>query len=332
MSEHPHENTQSLGLPRSPQEVSLSDGAFYVVFALIGATYVLLIVAMLLADVLFMGSETVRAVFRTAAKQQFRNLDRDNNDLLTRQEFKTDNDDEGWPEIFAAFDADRDDRVSLQEFLESAPELRFRMMDGDQTGTVTRTEFGGAKGLGAADRTDQLFRRLDRDGDREITLIEYESPRHPVLTALLENPLTVALADGKIRYSIWLSLISCTLSAILSVWVAVPTGYLLSRHRLPGRQMVDAILDIPIVLPPLVVGLSLLILFQFPPFSWLARHTVYQIPAVVLAQFSVACAFAVRTMKATFDHINPRCEQVALSLGCTRLEAFGLTSTCSPDW
>ena len=49
----------------------------------------------------------------------------------------------------------------------------------------------------------------------------------------------------------------------------------------------------------------------------------YQIPAVVLAQFSVACAFAVRTMKATFDHINPRCEQVALSLGCTQFEAFG---------
>ena len=45
--------------------------------------------------------------------------------------------------------------------------------------------------------------------------------------------------------------------------------------------------------------------------------------AVVLAQFAVACAFAVRTMKATFDHINPRCEQVALSLGCTQLEAFG---------
>jgi molybdate transport system permease protein len=146
---------------------------------------------------------------------------------------------------------------------------------------------------------------------------------NPVWAALVENPITQALADRKIQYSIWLSLISCTLSAILSCWVAVPTGYLLSRHRLPGRQIVDAILDIPIVLPPLVVGLSLLILFQFPPFSWCARHVVYQLPAVVLAQFSVACAFAVRTMKATFDHIDPRCEQVALSLGCTRPQAFG---------
>ena len=110
---------------------------------------------------------------------------------------------------------------------------------------------------------------------------------------------------------------------MLSVLVAVPLGYLMARHRFPGRQLVDAILDIPIVLPPLVVGLSLLILFQFPPFSWLARSIVYQVPAVILAQFAVACAFAVRTMKATFDHIDPRCEQVALSLGCSRVQAFG---------
>lgn len=140
---------------------------------------------------------------------------------------------------------------------------------------------------------------------------------------LTDGPIGRALSDRKIQYSIWLSMISCTLSAILSVLVAVPLGYLISRHRFPGRRLLDAILDIPIVLPPLVIGLSLLILFQFPPFSWIARSVVYQIPAVILAQFSVACAFAVRTMKATFDHIDPRCEQVAISLGCSRMQAFG---------
>ena len=145
----------------------------------------------------------------------------------------------------------------------------------------------------------------------------------PWLAALTENPVLTALGDRKIQYSIWLSMISCTLSAILSVVVAVPLGYLMARHRFWGQRLLDAVLDIPIVLPPLVVGLSLLILFQFPPFSWLAREIVYQVPAVILAQFSVACAFAVRTMKHTFDHIDPRCENVALSLGCSRVQAFG---------
>jgi molybdate transport system permease protein len=146
---------------------------------------------------------------------------------------------------------------------------------------------------------------------------------HPWLAALTENPILTALGDRKIQYSIWLSMISCTLSAILSVVVAVPLGYLMARHRFRGQRLLDAVLDIPIVLPPLVVGLSLLILFQFPPFSWLAREIVYQVPAVILAQFCVACAFAVRTMKHTFDHIDPRCENVALSLGCSRVQAFG---------
>ncbi len=138
-----------------------------------------------------------------------------------------------------------------------------------------------------------------------------------------QNPVVTALADRKIRYSIWLSLTSCTLSAVFSLLVAVPIGYLMSRHEFPGKRLLDAVLDIPIVLPPLVVGLSLLILFQYPPFSLVARDVVYQLPAVVLAQFSVACAFAVRTMKSTFDHIDPRSEQVAITLGCSRSQAFG---------
>lgn len=138
------------------------------------------------------------------------------------------------------------------------------------------------------------------------------------------GPMLSALQKPEIQYSIKLSILSCTATAILSVWVAVPIGYLLSRHRFFGRNLIDAILDVPIVLPPLVVGLSLLILFQFWPFHLASRMVVYQIPAVILAQFMVAAAFAVRTMRHTFDQIDPRHEQVALTLGCSRAQAFGM--------
>ena len=96
-------------------------------------------------------------------------------------------------------------------------------------------------------------------------------------------------------------------------------------------MLIDTIVDIPIVLPPLVLGLSLLILFHLPIGGWeletWLRDTVgfpvtYRWPAVVLAQFSVACAFAVRTMRVTFDQIDPRAEDVARTLGCTRGQAF----------
>ncbi len=145
--------------------------------------------------------------------------------------------------------------------------------------------------------------------------------RSPWLSRLIYNPVIDALAKPEIQYSLALSLISCTVTAIISLWIAVPLGYLLSRFSFAGKGFIDAILDIPIVLPPLVVGLSLLILFQFMP-SKFSSLVVYQVPAVIIAQVAVACAFAVRTMKAAFDQIDPRCEQVALTLGCSRAAAF----------
>jgi molybdate transport system permease protein len=140
-----------------------------------------------------------------------------------------------------------------------------------------------------------------------------------------------ALTKPEIQSAFKLTLISCTVAAILSLWVATPLGYLLSRYKFPGRWLIDTLVDIPIVLPPLVLGLSLLILFHLPIFGWRLedwlRDTVgfpvtYRWPAVILAQFSVACAFAVRTMRVTFDQISPRAEDVARTLGCTRAQAF----------
>ena len=136
------------------------------------------------------------------------------------------------------------------------------------------------------------------------------------------DQLWAALDSREIRFAIYLSLISCSVTTILSLWVAVPIGYVLSRFQFFGKAMVDAILDIPIVLPPLVIGLSLLILFKFAPFRWVSDWVVYEIPGVILAQFMVACAFAVRSMRASFDQIGPRQEQVAMTLGCSRGQAF----------
>ena len=133
-----------------------------------------------------------------------------------------------------------------------------------------------------------------------------------------------AMHSEEIRYAFRLSLVSCSMTTLLSLWVAVPAGYLLSRCRFWGRSLVDAVLDIPIVLPPLVIGLALLILFQTPPGRLVERviPVTFAVPSVILAQFTVACAFAVRTMRVTFDQINPRSEQVALTLGCSRSQAF----------
>ncbi len=158
----------------------------------------------------------------------------------------------------------------------------------------------------------------------------------PVVTAgtFLHQPLwsirqmvfsaVAPLQSRELRYALKLSMISCSITAILSLYVAVPLGYLLSRFQFPLKGLVDVVLDIPIVLPPLVIGLSLLILFQTPIGRAIDKRLpmTYAVPGVILAQFSVACAFAVRTMRVTFDQLNPRTEQVAMTLGCSRFQAF----------
>ncbi|MAG57119.1 MAG: molybdenum ABC transporter permease [Planctomycetes bacterium] len=134
-----------------------------------------------------------------------------------------------------------------------------------------------------------------------------------------------ALSRKEIRYAIWFSLLSCTLTTILALWAAIPIGYLLARFEFPGRGFLNALVDVPIVLPPLVIGISLLILFNTAPgraFEDGVTPITYAIPSVIIAQFAVACAFAVRAMVSAFERTDPRREQVALTLGCTRSQAF----------
>ena len=166
---------------------------------------------------------------------------------------------------------------------------------------------------------------------------------------------TAALSDPRVQFSIWLSVLTCTISAIVATWISIPTGYVLARldreyldsrfrhHPFVRRLLIslryicDTLLDIPIVLPPLVIGISLLVLFQTPWgrtldqlvgtfFASLGfpgiRGITYEIPAIVIAQVTVATAFAIRTIRDTFEQIDRRPELVALTLGATHFQCF----------
>ncbi len=146
----------------------------------------------------------------------------------------------------------------------------------------------------------------------------YTSPHH----------LARALGSREIQYATGLSLMTCTISALLSLILAVPVGYLMSRSRFPGKGLVDAMLDVPIVLPPMVIGLCLLILFQTRLGLAVQRVVpfTYTVNGVLLAQLVVGAAFAVRQMRTTFDHLSSRPEDVAMTLGCSRGRAIWLVT------
>jgi len=135
----------------------------------------------------------------------------------------------------------------------------------------------------------------------------------------------VGLLRKETLWAVELSLITSTVTAALAVLVGIPAAYALSRFRLPGSLLLDTILDLPIVLPPAIMGISLLVFFYMPYGKWLEARGlefVYTRQGIVLAQFVVAAPFCVRALKAAFDNIDPRLEGVARTLGCSRVRAF----------
>jgi molybdate transport system permease protein len=127
-------------------------------------------------------------------------------------------------------------------------------------------------------------------------------------------------------HSVWLSIWTSALAAVISLVISVPTGYLLSRGRFWGVGLLDALVDIPILLPPLLFGISLLVLFQRtglgPALQSVGIKFVFEPAGIVLVQVLIATAYGARMLKGTFDSLDPRLAAVAQTLGCTRARAF----------
>jgi molybdate transport system permease protein len=149
-----------------------------------------------------------------------------------------------------------------------------------------------------------------------------------VFTGTTAEAFRIAWQDPALFAAIKLSLVTSLASTVLSLLIAVPSGYVLSRCRFPGRTLMDTLVDIPIVLPPLVMGLALLIFFSTPVGRFLDRGIwprgifVYQPLGIVLTQFVVGGAYAVRVLKSGFDSLDPRYEEMAMTLGANRWQAF----------
>lgn len=130
-----------------------------------------------------------------------------------------------------------------------------------------------------------------------------------------------------IRHAVWMSVWTSCATTALSLLFAVPIGYALSRYRFPGHVIADTVVDLPIVFPPLVAGLTLLVFFnQTAVGRWIERDLalrfVFQPKGIVLCQFIVSASYAIRSTKIAFDEVDRQVENVALLLGCTHWGSF----------
>ncbi len=112
--------------------------------------------------------------------------------------------------------------------------------------------------------------------------------------------------------------------------VAIGFAYLLARTRFPGKTLLDAVLHLPLVLPPVVTGYVLLLLFgrKGPAGAWLYEHLgivfSFRWTGAALAAAIMGFPLMLRAIRLSFESIDRRLEDAAGSLGANGLWTFAL--------
>ena len=118
------------------------------------------------------------------------------------------------------------------------------------------------------------------------------------------------------------------LSTLLILPGGVALGWLLARRRWPGKALVETMVALPLVIPPVATGLILLKLFgRRGPLGVFLEHTlgveiVFTWKAVVLATAAMALPLLVRSARVAFEEVPARLEQVARTLGAGPWRVF----------
>ncbi|MFH1287872.1 MAG: ABC transporter permease subunit [bacterium] len=133
------------------------------------------------------------------------------------------------------------------------------------------------------------------------------------------------LASKDVLFSIGLSFFTATVASVIANFVAIPSAYVLSRYDFFCKDIIDTVIDIPILLSPVALGTLILMFFNTRAGVFIQNNLVdfiFSVKGIILAQFTVTVALAVKILKSVFDSINPRYESVARSLGSSRVRAF----------
>ncbi|MFG1951704.1 ABC transporter permease [Micromonospora sp. NPDC048830] len=153
----------------------------------------------------------------------------------------------------------------------------------------------------------------------------------PLLGLLAHTPwaeLPQRLAAPGVLAALRLSLLTATFATLLCLALGVPLAWLLARVPFPGRRLVRALVTVPLVLPPVVGGVALLLVFGRRGLlgGWLDATLGVTLPfttaGVVLAEAFVAMPFLVIAVEGALRGADARYEEAAATLGASRWTTF----------
>lgn len=128
-------------------------------------------------------------------------------------------------------------------------------------------------------------------------------------------------------HAIWLTVVVVLIAVPLDTVFGVGVALLLARRRFPGAFLLDAFVDLPLAISPVVVGLSLVLVYGKTGWlgNWLAARgiqVIFSVPGIVMASAVVALPYVTRAVLPVLQELGTEQEQAAATLGASPFTAF----------
>ncbi|MDQ1694811.1 MAG: sulfate/thiosulfate transport system permease protein [Frankiaceae bacterium] len=154
-----------------------------------------------------------------------------------------------------------------------------------------------------------------------VVVILYRTFQHGL------SPVFDALTTSDAQHAYKITAIVAVSAVVLNTVFGVAAAILLVRHRFPGRRILDAVIDLPIAVSPVVVGLALTLVYgrNTAVGSWFGRHginIIFSLPGMVIATSFVALPLVVRAVGPVLEEIGEEQEQAAATLGASAFQRF----------
>ncbi|SNT00473.1 sulfate transport system permease protein [Micrococcales bacterium KH10] len=152
------------------------------------------------------------------------------------------------------------------------------------------------------------------------------------------NSLTHALSDPAVTKAIWLTVQVTAWAVVINTVFGVIVSLLIVRYRFPGRRLYSTLLDLPLSVSPVVVGLALLLAygprdgFFGPALQDMGISIIFSTPGIVMATAFVSLPLVIRELVPILEEIGTDQELAARSLGAGPWQTFRRITLPSIKW
>lgn len=134
-----------------------------------------------------------------------------------------------------------------------------------------------------------------------------------------------AFQSDEIIFALKMSVFTASISTFICILLAIPCAYALTKTSLPFKNIIQLLIELPISLPYIVLGLSLLLLFSTEigrRLSELGFKVIFSTRGIIIAHIFVNLPFVIRIVRTAFQEVNIRMEFISRMLGATKAKSF----------